>query len=68
MRIGLLECDHVSESLRHIAGDYRDMFTKLFAHHAPEIELTFFDTRNGILPDSIEDCDGYLTTGTRFSA
>ena len=68
MRIGLLECDHVNDSLRHIAGDYRDMFTKLFAHHAPEIELTFFDTRNGILPDSIEDCDGYLTTGSRFSA
>jgi GMP synthase-like glutamine amidotransferase len=68
MKIGLLECDHVNESLRHIAGDYRDMFTSLFARHAPSIELEFFDTRNGVLPDSVSDCEGYMTTGSRFSA
>lgn len=68
MKVGLLECDHVNEALRHIAGDYRDMFTSLFARYAPEIELEFFDTRNGVLPDSVSECDGYLTTGSRFSA
>jgi GMP synthase-like glutamine amidotransferase len=68
MKIGLLECDHVNESLRHIAGDYRDMFTSLFARCAPEVELAFFDACNGVLPDSLNDCDGYMTTGSRFSA
>ena len=68
MKIGLLECDHVSENLRHIAGDYRDMFGALFARHAPQIELTCFDVRAGVLPDSVDACEGYLTTGSRFSA
>lgn len=68
MKIGLLECDHVNDALRHVAGDYRDMFTSLFGRYAPEIELEFFDTRNGVLPDSVSDCEGYITTGSRFSA
>lgn len=68
MKIGMLECDHVAEQLRHIAGDYREMFTDLFSRHAPQIDLEFFDVRNGEFPASVDVCDGYLTTGSRFSA
>ena len=68
MKIGLLECDHVNESLRHIAGDYRDMFASLFERYAPEIELISYDTRFGVFPTSLDECDGYITTGSRFSA
>lgn len=68
MKIGLLECDHVLERFRHIAGDYRDMFAALFAPHAPEIDLRFFDVCNGEFPQSPDVCDAYLTTGSRFSA
>jgi GMP synthase-like glutamine amidotransferase len=68
MKIGLLECDHVLERFRHIAGDYRDMFAALFASHAPQIRLRFFDVCNGEFPLSLDACDAYLTTGSRFSA
>jgi GMP synthase-like glutamine amidotransferase len=68
MKIGLLECDHVVERFRHIAGDYRDMFAALFSSHAPQITLRFFDVCNGELPQSLDDCDAYLATGSRFSA
>lgn len=68
MKIGLLECDHVRDELRPIAGDYREMFTRLFNRHAPQFELEYFDVRNGQFPASVETCDGYLTTGSRFSA
>ena len=34
MKVGLLECDHVLERFRHIAGDYRNMFTALFGRVA----------------------------------
>jgi GMP synthase-like glutamine amidotransferase len=68
MKIGLLECDHVLERFRHIAGDYRDMFAALFASHAPQITLRFFDVCEGEFPQSLDDCDAYLTTGSRFSA
>jgi GMP synthase-like glutamine amidotransferase len=67
MNIGLLECDHVLEKFRPIAGDYRDMFAALFDRHAPQITLRPFDVRNGEFP-SLDECDGYLTTGSRFSA
>lgn len=67
MRIGLLECDHVRDELRHLAGDYRQMFDELFRRHAPQIELESFDVRNGEFPASVDICDGYLTTGSRFS-
>lgn len=68
MKIGLLECDHVPERFRHIAGDYREMFAALFARHAPQIALQAFDVCNGEFPSSLDACDAYLTTGSRFSA
>jgi len=68
MKIGLLECDHVLERFRHIAGDYREMFAALFDRYAPQITLQSFDVCNGELPLSIDACDAYLTTGSRFSA
>ena len=68
MRIGLLECDHVLERFRHIAGDYRDMFAALFDRHASQITLQPFDVCNGEFPPSLDACEAYLTTGSRFSA
>jgi GMP synthase-like glutamine amidotransferase len=68
MKIGLLECDHVLERFRHIAGDYREMFAALFHCHAPQITLPHFDVCNGEFPSSLDSCDAYLATGSRFSA
>src|SRR5215211_7620985 len=67
MKVGLLECDHVADDLRHIAGDYRQMFAELFNRHAPQIELEYFDVCNRIFPASIDACDAYLTTGSKAS-
>ncbi len=68
MKIGLLECDHVLERFRHIAGDYREMFAALFDRCAPQVAIRPFDVCNGQFPASLDDCDAYLTTGSRFSA
>ena len=68
MKIGLLECDHVLERFRHIAGDYPDMFAALFNRHAPHVALQSFDVCNGEFPPSLDSCDAYLVTGSRFSA
>jgi GMP synthase-like glutamine amidotransferase len=68
MKVGLLECDHVREDLLHIAGDYRQMFADLFARHAPELELVNFDVRNGQFPASVDACEAFVCTGSRFSA
>ena len=67
LTLGLLECDHVRPELQHISGDYRDMFPALFKKTTLDIEFRFYDVVNGIFPKSIEECDGYITTGSAFS-
>ena len=67
MKLGLLECDHVADRFRAIAGDYREMFPALFARHAPAVSFRNYDVCNGEFPASIDECDGYLCTGSRFS-
>lgn len=68
MKVGLLECDHVREDLLHIAGDYRQMFADLFNRYAPQLELVNFDVRNGEFPVSVDVCEAFVCTGSRFSA
>jgi len=67
MKIGLLECDHVREEFRYIAGDYRDMFPALFQSVTDDWEWIFYDVVNGSLPTFLNDCDAYLCTGSKFS-
>ena len=63
MKVGLLECDHVADKFRHIAGDYQQMFATLL----PEVELIPFDVCNGHFPASIAECDAYVCTGSKHS-
>lgn len=65
--IGVLECDHVADRHRGIAGDYTDMFATLFAAHAPGLDLVPVDMIGGELPASPRDCAGWLCTGSRHS-
>ena len=69
MRVGLLECDHVDQRNLGVAGDYRDMFARLFERVAPEIELLPYDVSGaGELPQDPGECDGWVCTGSRWSA
>ena len=67
MKIGLLECDHVRDELKHIAGDYRQMFPALFLQVAPDWEFLFYDVCNDHFPESVEECDVYICTGSKNS-
>ncbi|MCB9288110.1 MAG: gamma-glutamyl-gamma-aminobutyrate hydrolase family protein [Lewinellaceae bacterium] len=63
MKVGLLECDHVGEQFRHIGGDYRDMFPALL----PNLRFELFDVCNGHFPESADECDAYICTGSKYS-
>lgn len=67
MNIGLLECDHVPDQYRAIAGGYREMFGALFRDCAPGVRFTCFDVCHGELPKAESACDAYLCTGSRHS-
>jgi GMP synthase-like glutamine amidotransferase len=64
MRVGLLECDHVSERFRHLSGDYADMFGALFGE---ALELVPFDVCLGGVPDAPDACEAWVCTGSRRS-
>lgn len=67
MKIGLLECDHVRDELKYIAGDYRQMFPALFLQVAPNWEFVFYDVCNGHFPDTVNECEAYICTGSKNS-
>lgn len=62
MKLGLLQCDHTLESVRQIAGDYEEMFAAWLP-----AEWRVYDLTRGELPGSLEECDGYVTTGSKAS-
>jgi GMP synthase-like glutamine amidotransferase len=66
LRIGLLICDHVLPEFIDIAGDYPDMFERLFGDH-PGVELVAYDLPAGRFPGSLNECDGWITTGSKRS-
>ncbi len=66
MKIGLLICDHVRPVHLDIAGDYDEMFSRLFDHR-DDVELVRYDVVNGEMPDRATECDAWLTTGSRYS-
>lgn len=68
LRVGLLQCDHVSHRFRSITADYDVMFESLLGAADPEVSLAVFDSIGGELPDAVDACDAYLVTGSRFSA
>ncbi|MGH8952845.1 MAG: type 1 glutamine amidotransferase [Acidimicrobiia bacterium] len=66
MRLGLLLCDHVRPEFLGIAGDYEDMFRRLFAGH-DDIEIVVYDSVNGEIPEDPSECDAWITSGSRHS-
>ena len=67
LRVGVLECDHVDDRHRPIAGDTIDMLAALLGPHAPNLELVPYDVIGGEGPVDPTDCDGWICPGSRHS-
>jgi GMP synthase-like glutamine amidotransferase len=67
VKIGLLQCDHVSPELAPIFGDQPFFFQNLFAKHAPEITLDVFDIQSEEYPSDPCRYDGFIGTGAKYS-
>ncbi|MDQ6697576.1 MAG: hypothetical protein M3Z46_08980 [Actinomycetota bacterium] len=64
-RLGLLVCGHVHPDAVPIAGDYPRLFRSLLAPLG--IELVEFAADRGVLPASLDECDGWITSPARAS-
>lgn len=67
LKIGLLVCDHIREELRSKHGGYRQMFQRAFAPFSEQIELHALVSVDDEIPESHEEFDGYLITGSKYS-
>lgn len=66
MKIGILQTGHAPDALRPETGDYSDFFQRLLANR----DFTFrtWSVVDMDFPKSVQDCDGWLLTGSRHGA
>lgn len=67
LTIGILLTDHVLEDLQIQHGDQDDFYYKLFKEVDTDIKLKIYDVTVADYPESINECDGYLITGSKLS-
>jgi GMP synthase-like glutamine amidotransferase len=67
VKIALLQCDHVVKELQPAHGDIPDLFKNLFDRVVPEVSLDVFNVTVGEYPDSVNDYDGFISSGSRYS-
>ncbi|MBV7299439.1 glutamine amidotransferase-related protein [Enterovibrio paralichthyis] len=67
MIIGLLICDDVKPELQASHRNYTDMFQSLLTQADPKVRLRFYRVIDGEYPENIDDCDGYVISGSRYS-
>lgn len=65
MLIGILQCDEVREAMRDRFDDYPGMFRRLLSGHDAGLEYKIYRLIDGVFPQSVDECDAYLITGSR---
>ncbi|USH03866.1 gamma-glutamyl-gamma-aminobutyrate hydrolase family protein [Grimontia kaedaensis] len=67
MRIGLLLCDDVKPDLQTAHRNYPDMFDTTLRKVDPSLSLRCYRVMDGEYPEDIDECDGYVISGSRYS-
>jgi len=68
MKIGILETGLLNEAFVDQFDPYPVMFASLIDRAKQDIEYRTYSVVRGEMPESIDDCDGWLITGSRFGA
>lgn len=66
MLIGILQTGHVTEFIRERAGDFPSLFVRLLADQG--FEFRTYSVVDLEFPASVQECDGWLLTGSRHGA
>jgi len=67
--LGIIKADDVYAELRSLFGDTHGMFQQLFDSTGPDqLTLRSYDARKYHYPENLDECDGYLITGSRYCA
>lgn len=63
--VGLLLCDHLDPEVVDAVGDYTELFPDAFAPAG--VDLRIYEVTRGELPSSTDECDAWVTSGSRRS-
>ncbi|MCO4838927.1 MAG: type 1 glutamine amidotransferase [Rhodobacteraceae bacterium] len=66
MKIGILQTGRTPDEMRDTHGDYDDLFKRLLDGRG--FEFTTYPALDGVLPDNVNDAQGWLITGSKFGA
>jgi GMP synthase (glutamine-hydrolysing) len=66
MKIGVLEAGLVRDALADRFDPYPVMFERLLGLAGREFDFAAYSVLRGQMPESIDDCDGWLITGSRY--
>lgn len=67
MRLGILQCDSVLPEFSANFPNYPEMFQNLLYDEEEDPEFVIYDVQAGEYPADIDECDAYVTTGSRAS-
>jgi len=68
VRIGILETAALEPGVKNKYGSYAEMFQCLFLSVDNQVEFNVYQVINGQYPESIDECDAFLITGSKFDA
>ena len=68
MKIGILETGLLNEKVANRFEPYPVMFSALLNKATQDLSYQSYSVINGEMPASIDDCDGWLITGSRHGA
>ena len=66
MKIGILMTGHAVPEVLESLGDYDSFFARLLDGHG--FDFIAYDCEGGVIPDSPDECDGWLITGSKHGA
>ena len=67
MYLGILQCDSVLPQFQEEHSDYPEMIGALLSSQNAGVRFTTFDVVNDEFPGDIDDCEGYVITGSKAS-
>jgi GMP synthase-like glutamine amidotransferase len=66
VRVGLLLCDHLDPDAAAVAGDYTALYPAVYGPQG--LDLRVYEVTEGELPDATDECEVWMTSGSRRSA
>lgn len=64
MKIGILQTGRTPDEMREKHGDYDDLFKRMLGGRG--FDFVTFPALDGVLPDTVDEADGWLITGSKF--